>query len=575
MTSSLCLPALLPDMTLYSLTAFAHRMSGVSCGNSTSFLLFGTPRAGLPHDFPSHLSQFCDRTRGAYGDVRTVAWHTTNLPYFMCFRPPEHQSAALSFVSSDAHCRIKFRLGLPASPSGGRFPLRACTRCMHEDEKSFGGAYWHRRHQLPGVLFCQMHGEPLLESTLRVDRRRRSMFVLPSDIAVFKCSPKCGSEAKVLHRLAILSADVLDHPSNFKYSNNQVRATYLHALRDRGMVTSGGRVRVQEFLSWIRNSYASIASFRPYDRVLSQDHEEGLLRLIRKPRADFDPLYHTIMIDALFGGWKLFFETYAWEQTISSSSAEIAAYTPQSEAAKIVDFKLTELARQSIDSGHSFSNLCKKMGVDFHTATRHLASQGKVTIERRPKILTRDLRISIVSMLREGLPQREVARRVGLSRATIDRVCSETPKLHEEWQRARFKVKQDSERERFKSYLTQNPEATRTTARLTHDSGYRWLQRNDREWLNSQIRAAPRTITPITKETRRRRVDWVARDNECLKALKQLATSTQPVGPGERICPGVIMRKLPQLSFLPRLERLPLSNEFVATLLTLHAQTGI
>lgn len=569
MASSLPLSALLPDMTLYSLTALTHRLSGASCGSTTSLSLFGDPRVGLLHDFPSHLAQFCDRTRRAYGDVETVARLITNLPYFVCFRPLDHQTAALSLMSSDAHGRFKFRLGLPAGPARGRFPLRACGRCMHGDDQSYGVAYWHRRHQLPGVLVCQTHGEPLLESQLRVDRRRRSMFVLPGDDAVFESAPTYDSEESVLHRLATLSADLLDHAPTFEYSSDQMRATYIHALKDRGMVTKNGLVRAREFLNWIRTSYASIARYPPYDRIFAAEHEEGLLRLVRKPRSDLDTLYHAVLIDALFGSWKLFCKTYAWEEALHSSSVETGAFSRKSVLP--LDIGLAEFATQAIDGKRSFSTFCREMGLDFHTATRRLAAIGKVTIERRPKVLTRDLRISIVLALREGLPQREVARRFGLSRATVDRVCVETPELHEEWQRARFTRKRDAERERLQNYLILHPSATRTTARLNLASGYKWLQRHDKQWLESQLREAPRTTKPITKKSRRGRVNWVARDLECLKALKQLAATGQPVGPGERFCPSVVLRKLPRLSFLPRLERLPLSNEFVATLLAMHS----
>lgn len=38
---------------------------------------------------------------------------------------------------------------------------RACKDCMREDLKSERFAYWHKSHQLPGLVTCPLHGEPL------------------------------------------------------------------------------------------------------------------------------------------------------------------------------------------------------------------------------------------------------------------------------------------------------------------------------------------------------------------------------------------------------------------------------
>jgi hypothetical protein len=37
--------------------------------------------------------------------------------------------------------------------------LRFCLKCALEDEVLYGEPYWHRNHQLPGVLVCTKHGE--------------------------------------------------------------------------------------------------------------------------------------------------------------------------------------------------------------------------------------------------------------------------------------------------------------------------------------------------------------------------------------------------------------------------------
>lgn len=38
---------------------------------------------------------------------------------------------------------------------------RACRECMQEDLTAEHFAYWHKSHQLPGLVTCPLHGEPL------------------------------------------------------------------------------------------------------------------------------------------------------------------------------------------------------------------------------------------------------------------------------------------------------------------------------------------------------------------------------------------------------------------------------
>jgi len=43
---------------------------------------------------------------------------------------------------------------------GSRFP-RYCRQCAQEEYKQKGYSFWHRPHQLPGMLWCATHGTPL------------------------------------------------------------------------------------------------------------------------------------------------------------------------------------------------------------------------------------------------------------------------------------------------------------------------------------------------------------------------------------------------------------------------------
>ncbi|MEM8723128.1 MAG: TniQ family protein, partial [Cyanobacteria bacterium P01_G01_bin.39] len=50
--------------------------------------------------------------------------------------------------------------------------LKFCPLCCAEDEQRYGEAYWHRQHQIPGMLMCLKHKLPLLDSTILLENKQ-------------------------------------------------------------------------------------------------------------------------------------------------------------------------------------------------------------------------------------------------------------------------------------------------------------------------------------------------------------------------------------------------------------------
>lgn len=51
-----------------------------------------------------------------------------------------------------------------------------CPACAEEERKVYGEPYWHVLHQMEGVEFCPVHGEPILVTELGYARRRMTFF---------------------------------------------------------------------------------------------------------------------------------------------------------------------------------------------------------------------------------------------------------------------------------------------------------------------------------------------------------------------------------------------------------------
>lgn len=562
------LPALLPDMTLFSLVAAAHRMNGASRGEHICQTLFGNAHAGMRHDFPSHLDEFCARTSMTYGLPDDLALRATVLPYFLRFRHQEVQSRAISQMRGNSVERLKFVLGLPPGPSGGSISLASCIECMREDIGAYGFAYWHRRHQLPGVQVCHNHGIPVQHSNMRLNGCGRTRLFLPSD-AEFNAtcsSQEIGVRDEILHRVAVLSASALDKPLSGGYSPQVLQATYQHGLKQQGLLSAGGRVRATEFVKWLRDRYCSIVDVPVFNRVAGEPFAEGMLRLVRKPRGNFHTLSHLLLIDALFGGWDAFISVYEWERQMElplvlSDERAIREDRLQSDN----EILAVELARRHENGEGSLTALSKELGIDVSTAMRWLGKLGLIDVQRRPRILTTEIRMEIVKALRKGEPLREIAKSFALSRATIDRICNEQAGLQQLWRAANHERKRADARASLTMFLRNNPSISLAELRSAKSSGYSWLSRHDKDWLRNMVPArAGRHRSRLS--TRPLRVDWVARDRKCVAALKSIETTIR-FESWERLKPMVVLRKIPRMSFVPRLDRLPESRELVMQIL--------
>ena len=560
------MPTLAPDMSFYSLLAVTKRLNGVGKAEQISQILFSNSSAALRHDFSPNLDVFCSRTGNAFGSPVEVAINTTTLPYFLRFRPKNVHDEALRLMTGSTVEPLKFVLGLPPGPSGSFMPLCYCNECVEEDIRNYGYAYWHRRHQLPSVMVCPTHSTPLIYASLRMNGRGRSGLFLPNDdeIQRYKSTQLLDRARPMLERLSILSSLVLDQELSAPYSANSLKAAYLHGLKQQGLLTASGQIRARDFIGRLTKHYQAISQLPTFDRIVGQNFAEGVLRLVRKPRVNFHTSSHVIMIDFLFGDWKLFNSVYLWEQQMDlplEITIELQSASPgHKNLDKDLEVRLLELASRFKNNEGSLSSIAKQLDININTAMRWLGKLGLIEIPRKPKTISADIKTNVITLIKQGYPLKTISSQTGLSSSSIDRICNEEPHLQEVWREANKDYKRQREREKYLKFLMNNPSVTLSELRQNSNTCYRWLYHNDLSWLSQNLpskRPIKRTHTSPIKP----RVNWEKRDDDCLAALKTIDMGN--LESWERIKPKAVLRRLPELSFSPNLNKLPKSQKWV------------
>ena len=563
------LPALYEGETLYSLLTATQRLRADSRAEVTCATLFGSPVAGLRHDFPSHLDEFSRRTRGVFGTPEVLAMQHSVLPYFTAFRNQDVVDRAIIAMAGNTVNRLKFILGLPASPAGANYPLSFCKTCTDVDINRDGRAHWHRIHQLPASYLCPIHHELLLTSEVRLNGLGRSQLFFPGDqdLNVRATALELTPDAlPILRRFSALSAATLTKSLPGGFNEASLQACYRFGLSQLGLLTPAGFIRANDFVSAVTAHFRPISSLSPFHRVVSTSCSSSLLRLIRKPRNGIPTLTHLLLIEFLFGDWERFVSAYRWESQLSFSFNRTDLLTSRDDELPPTDLAsaLNRIADGYRTKQGSLRALCTAEGVDINTAMRWIGRLGLADISRRPRVVTNTVRRLVVSLLEAGHPLRDVCAQTSLSKSTVDRILNDNSTLRATWKASALERRRKIERDRLDDFLALNPEATMPVVRATTGIGYSWLLRHDRLWLRSRVRKSVRT--GMAEHKRVPRVDWSGRDAQCLAALQIVAESLE-LSANETLKAPAILRRLPKLPFKPRLERLPESRKYIESLL--------
>nr|WP_244874150.1 TnsD family Tn7-like transposition protein [Cupriavidus numazuensis] len=149
-----------PDELLYSV--IARYVSYLHPISRTALMKMLTGRSGLAvTDLPRYLNHTSAATFDIWALSGTeLAQQLTLFPFFSWplsdSRKNKYLERMLSNESTSVHSGLK-AISSVAHP----VYLRICLECYAKEIREYGEAYWHRTHQLPGLLICPIHDTAL------------------------------------------------------------------------------------------------------------------------------------------------------------------------------------------------------------------------------------------------------------------------------------------------------------------------------------------------------------------------------------------------------------------------------
>lgn len=259
----------------------------------------------------------------------------------------------------------------------------------------------------------------------------------------------------------------------------------------------------------------------------------------------------------LFGTCENFLFQYNNEIAISATEFVCTLEQTDNKASGINDDKrmqFNSLAEQVKNKSISIRAAANQIGIDTVTAMVW-ATQAGITISRRPKKVTEDVRQKIIQKLNAGAAKRDIAEAHAISVVTVTHILRTEVGLHQQWQDACFRAKQKSARKEWSQLLENNAIFGVKFIRVLSPSKYAWLYRNDREWL--MMNSPERTLDSREKK---RSVNWDERDLMLSQAIEQVALQVQLSLGKKKMMLWHLYQKVPELKAkLGQLKQLPVT----------------
>ena len=567
-------PTPYPDEILYSVLARYHIRSGNMGPKLTVQDLFNSNNAIATADLPCNLEALATNLSliSQITGEELIQNHTL-YRFYAAFLPQTRSQQVLKAMRSGDGGGIHDQVGIRASLVRVPRYFRFCPKCVQNDQQAYGELYWHRSHQVTGVLVCPHHAEVLQDSSVPIQGLNRHEY---SAANLDNCpghQPKEPSSQKALNLLHGLAQDacfLLEHklPSR---DLNWFRQQYISLLIERGLATATGRVHQRELLGQFLCFYERDILEVLDSTVHFKDDHNWLTGIVRKHRKAFHPIRHLLMLRFLDISVAEFFQGDRSYKPFGAGRWLCLNAAAEHYLKPVVTNLAVSLCCDTKKPVGTFS--CSCGFIYCRTGPDQTEEDGRRIgkIKAVGSVWQQKLR-HLVEVEQLGL--RETARRLKVDPNTINRyVC--ILGLIPRW-RSQIET-QDSDstellcnqsidcdeirtqhRDAWSKLQTQHLQASKTALRRFAPATYIWLYRHDRKWLHQN---SPAAQTPVSFKNR---VNWQERDEEVLtqvqEAVRRLLAIQKPI----RITVSRVAKAIGQLALIEQhLEQMPQTTVYL------------
>lgn len=531
-------PIPFPDEILYSVFARYHIRSRNRYVMPTLKNLFGHAASRVVVDLPNKLGYLVNQLPpGSHLTVKRLIDDHTLFPFYSPFLPQDRiKLLRRDMTEKSPGGAIHGRLGILTSNFEVEY-LRFCPLCAEDDIELYSEPYWHRIHQLPGILVCPYHSVFLENSNVKCSYHGNRETLVTARNEIRESLPRSldlENRDHLTHLYLAKQADWLLRQNSFEDCGPDFfRKRFLQVLFKKNLATIGGTISINKVEAEFEKIYS------PKFLALLSSSLDNKCTWLRRLLQASTHLQHPIR-NLLF----LHFLDYSLEEFIELPDAVYPFGKPPFPCLNIASDHYRELKIETSGARIQYSKQHGVSGI-FKCACGFIY-QRYGWDEKGEKFYEYDSVISygetfdkaILNLLNRGLSKKEIA---GTLKTSVDTVNSHlrgllntdenfvsTKRKLKKAASKYYKSKRDLFRNEWKKLRRNNPNLNRTDLRKLNPTIGNWLYTKDMQWLD--INSPRRRVNKAPKI----RIDWKKKDEELSfktenLALEILNSSGKPV----------------------------------------------
>lgn len=386
-------PTALPDETLYGVVSRFGKPNGLADPDVCEFL-FGGQGTARVSDVLADVDHFCHATEDTYGKPKDVLNTLTLWPFFRNMATHPLIESPIEEPTHPRVARLPPALSLAALSNSQPNVWRLCHACVAQDIETFGHAYWHRMHQLPGVAICLTHGAPLLEARIPYWRRQKGFLELEPSGTYLDTSPPCirNDSTDPILRIAHFAKEALN-ADDCAVSATIVRGVFLDALGMMGLSNRSGAINPKDFTAGFLSHYAVLSSTSQFSSCLNPKSLTRLAKALSASPVMIGPTLGLMIAAWLFGSWERFRAHCQWRATLDAPATHLPLTSPKPSSElnrkehrqTCLQFKASVPAASRTDFWHAHPKACRWLS---QYDSEWLESRLPIAKEHAPKQLT-------------------------------------------------------------------------------------------------------------------------------------------------------------------------------------------
>ncbi|ETI91658.1 MAG: hypothetical protein Q607_CBUC00021G0100 [Clostridium butyricum DORA_1] len=548
------------DELLYSILARYRIHSGNISLKSTLEDIYGNRNITAAMDLPSHIDKIIANLPicSKYSSEELIERYTL-YPLYSAFLPPEDAEIIKKYMKEDKGGSIYNKIGLMASSISLNQYFKFCPQCLEEDMRNYGELYWHRLHQIPGILVCSKHKVLLHNSQVPVRGFNRHEYINASLDVCKVDSEVINYTDEILKQLIKLAEDV-ELLLNQKFSNKSLewfREQYINKLKVLGYANINGSVKQKKLLTDFVDYYGDKLLTIFQSNINTVSKHIWLTEMFRKKKKSNHPIRHLLLMDFLGISIKeLFYHKIEYKPFGDGPWPCLNAASEHYRQLKINEMDI----KYGSDSKSPIGIFKCSCGFQYKRT-------GPDVLENDKYRITKIIEFGPIwenklnDLVSKGFSLREIAHRLKVDPVTVKKYSNKSEKDSiviqvnnetNDCEKANYRLEWINLRRKYSN-------KSKTELRKENRSLFIWLYRNDKEWLNNN---SPDLKFPSNNG---RRVDWDARDDEIIENIKCLVESLyKSDDKPKKITVSSIGDRLGIKSLLEKhLDKLPKTNEYL------------